>query len=119
MLKWMCVVGCRWRSPRPAFAQKTDLPDRPAKQTTPFDIAAMKEGNTLLKATAPAPRSTSSRPRARPRTSRSTARIPKWRPMSSRTIETGEWEPEIFDDEFFDSDPIRQHVQLRHRRGRS
>ena len=50
MLKWMCAVAASLALAGPAFAQKTDLPDRPAKQTTEFDVTSIREGNALLKA---------------------------------------------------------------------
>jgi len=49
MLKWMCAVAASLTLAAPAFAQKTDLPDRPAKQTVQFDVTAIKEGNAVLK----------------------------------------------------------------------
>ena len=47
MLKWMCAVAAAMALAAPAFAQKTDLPDRPAKQLNQFVhpmVAACKRG---------------------------------------------------------------------------
>ena len=108
MLKWMCVATASLALAAPAFAQKTDLPDRPAKQTTQFDVAAMKEGNTVLKqnGTCSAQYIVSAQGKAKDITVDCTH--PEMAAYVARTIETGEWEPEIFSGEFFDTYPMRQ-----------
>jgi len=109
MKAWICAVAISLGCAAPAFAQKTDLPDRPVKQITPFDTTAIKEGNALL------------RPPASTCTATYVVSVegkakdisvdcphPDIAPYVIKTIETGVWEPEIFDGYFFDTDPIRQ-----------
>lgn len=43
MLKWTFAVALAAAAAGPSFAQKTDLPDRPLKQTKAFDGAAIPE----------------------------------------------------------------------------
>ena len=108
MLKWMCVAAASLVLAAPAFAQKTDLPDRPAKQLNQFDISALKEGKSALKqnGSCTAQEIVSLKGKAKDITVDCTH--PEMGPYVVRTIETGEWEPEIFDGEFFDSFPMRQ-----------
>jgi hypothetical protein len=108
MLKWMCAVAASLALAAPAFAQKTDLPDRPAKQTNQFDVAAMKEGNAVLKqnGSCTAQYIVSAAGKAKDITVDCTH--PEMGAYVARTIETGVWDPEIFDGEFFDSYPMRQ-----------
>jgi len=108
MLKLMCSVAAALALTAPAFAQKTDLPDRPAKQINQFDVTAMKEGNTTLKlnGSCTAQYIVSTEGKAKDITVDCTH--PEMGPFVVRTIETGVWEPEIFDHEFFDSFPMRQ-----------
>jgi hypothetical protein len=108
MLKWMCAVAATVAFAAPAFAQKTDLPDRPAKQTNQFDVAAMKEGNTALKVngSCTAQYIVSVQGKAKDITVDCTHA--DMAPYVVRTIETGQWDPEIFEGEFFDSYPMRQ-----------
>jgi hypothetical protein len=108
MLKWMCAVAASLALASPALAQKTDLPDRPAKQTTPFDPTAIKEGNALLKAngTCMAQYIVGANGRAKDITVDCTH--PDMANYVSRTIETGVWDAEILEKEFLDSLPMRQ-----------
>lgn len=108
MLKWMCLVVAATALATPAFAQKTDLPDRPAKQLNTFDVTAMKEGNAILKlnGSCTAQFIVSAEGKAKDITTDCTH--PEMGAYVARTIETGVWEPEIFDHEFFDSFPMRQ-----------
>jgi len=108
MLKWMCAAAASLALAGPAFAQKTDLPDRPAKQTTQFDVAAMREGNVLLKAngTCTAQYIVGANGRAKDITVDCTH--PDMATYVSRTIETGVWDAEVLEKEFLDSLPMRQ-----------
>jgi hypothetical protein len=108
MLKWMCVAAASLALATPAFAQKTDLPDRPAKQTNQFDVSAMKEGNAVLKqnGSCTAQYIVSAEGKAKDVTVDCTH--PEMGAYVARTIETGVWDPEIFEGEFFDSYPMRQ-----------
>ncbi|MEQ1784243.1 MAG: hypothetical protein ABMA14_23050 [Hyphomonadaceae bacterium] len=108
MLKWMCVATASLAFATPAFAQKTDLPDRTAKQIGQFDVAAMQEGNNTLKlnGSCTAQYIVSVEGKAKDITLDCTH--PEMAPYILRTIETGTWDPEVFDHEFFDSFPFRQ-----------
>ena len=108
MLKWMCVAAAAMALTAPAFAQKTDLPDRTAKQIGEFDVTAMKEGNTALKlnGSCTAQYIVSVEGKAKDITMDCTH--PEMAPYILRTIETGTWDPEVFDHDFFDSFPFRQ-----------
>lgn len=108
MFKWMCAAAAAVALASPAFAQKTDLPDRPAKQTTPFDTAAMKEGNALLKANGLCTAQYVISEEGKAKNITADCTHPEMAPYVVKTIETGVWDPEIFDGYFFDSDPVRQ-----------
>jgi hypothetical protein len=108
MLKWMCVAAAAMALTAPAFAQKTDLPDRPAKQITPFDVSAMNEGQRTLKVNGACTARYVIAIAGKAKDITVDCTHPEMVPFVIKTIETGVWEPEIFDHEFFDSDPIRQ-----------
>ncbi|RYG23975.1 MAG: hypothetical protein EON93_23445, partial [Burkholderiales bacterium] len=108
MLKWMCVAAFAVAAAGPAFAQKTDLPDRPVKQTKPFDQTAMKEGITLLKQGGQCTMQYIVGADGRAKDITADCSVPEMAAYVTRTIETGEWESEITGGEFFDSFPIRQ-----------
>lgn len=106
----ICAVALSVGLVSPAFAQtKTDLPDRPAKQTKAFDTSSIKEGNNLLKP--PASTCTATyivSDEGKPKDISVDCPHPEMAPYIVAAIETGEWEPEVFDGYFFDTDPIRQ-----------
>jgi hypothetical protein len=108
MLKWMCAVAAAMALAAPAFAQKTDLPDRPAKQLTQFNVAAMQEGNAALKANGSCTAQYIVSVEGKAKDVTVDCMHAEMAPYVARTIETGTWEPEIFDGEFFDSFPMRQ-----------
>lgn len=108
MLKWLYVAAGAVALTAPAFAQKTDLPDRPAKQITPFDISAMKEGQTTLKVNGTCTATYVVAIAGKAKNIVADCTHPEMAPYVVRTIETGVWDPEVFDHEFFDSDPVRQ-----------
>jgi hypothetical protein len=108
MLKWMFVAAAAMSLAAPAFAQKTDLPDRPAKLIKQFDTSAMKEGNTLLKASGQCTAQYVVSLEGKAKDITVDCQHPEMTPYIVRTIETGEWEPEVFDGYFFDTDPRRQ-----------
>lgn len=103
MFKWMCMAAASLALAAPAFAQKTDLPDRPAKQTTDFDVTAMKEGNALIKqnGTCMAQYIVGANGLAKDITVDCTH--PEMAPYVARTIETGVWDAEVLEGEFLDS----------------
>lgn len=108
MLKWMCAAAAAIALAAPAFAQKTDLPDRPAKQLNQFDVTAMKEGNATLKVNGSCTAQYIVSVEGKAKDITVDCMHPEMAPFVVRTIETGVWEPEIFDGEFFDSFPLRQ-----------
>lgn len=108
MLKWMCAVAAAMALAAPAFAQKTDLPDRPAKQLNQFDVTAMKEGNSTLKVNGSCTAQYIVSVEGKAKDVTVDCMHAEMAPFVARTIETGVWEPEIFDGEFFDSFPMRQ-----------
>lgn len=108
MLKWMCVAAASLALAAPALAQKTDLPDRPAKQTTAFDITAMKEGNSLLKANGACSAQYIVGADGRAKDITVDCTHADMTPYVVRTIETGVWDAEVLEGEFLDSFPMRQ-----------
>jgi hypothetical protein len=108
MLKWMCVAAAAMALAAPAFAQKTDLPDRTAKQIGTFDVAAMKEGQTTLKVSGSCTAEYIVAVNGKAKDITVDCGNPEMAPYIVRTIETGSWDPEVFDHEFFDSFPFRQ-----------
>ena len=108
MLKWMCALGLAAGLASPAFAQKTDLPDRPAKQIKEFDQTAMKEGIATLKASGECTVQYIVGVNGKAKDITADCSVPDMAPYIVRSIETGEWTPEIFDHEFFDSFPVKQ-----------
>lgn len=108
MLKWLCVAAAAVALTAPAFAQKTDLPDRPAKQVTPFDLSAMNEGQHTLKVNGQCTAKYVIAIAGKAKDITVDCTHPEMAPYVVKTIETGVWEPEIFDHEFFDTDPVRQ-----------
>lgn len=107
MLKLMCAVAASLALAAPALAQKTDLADRPATQTTQFDVAAMREGNTLIKqnGTCAAQYIIGANGLAKDITVDCTHA--EMSPFVVRTIETGVWDAEVLEKEFLDSLPKR------------
>jgi hypothetical protein len=108
MLKWICAGALAVGLASPAFAQKTDLPDRPAKQIKDFDQTAMKEGIATLKASGECTVQYIVGVNGKAKDITTDCSMPEMGPYVTRSIETGEWEPEIFDHEFFDSFPVKQ-----------
>lgn len=108
MQTWMCAIAASLALAAPAFAQKTDLPDRPAKQITEFDVSAMREGNTLLQASGSCTAQYIVGANGRAKDITVDCTTAEMAPYVVRTIETGVWEPEVLEKEFLDSLPMRQ-----------
>ncbi|MDP3492745.1 MAG: hypothetical protein Q8R82_06490 [Hyphomonadaceae bacterium] len=108
MLKWICMAGLAAAMAGPAFAQKTDLPDRALKQTKPFDQASIKEGLTALKQGGECTVQYIVGVNGRAKDIATDCTVADMAPYIARAVETGEWDAEITGGEFFDSFPIKQ-----------
>jgi len=105
MLKWICAVAFASAFAAPAFAQKTDLPDRPLKQTKAFDSAPVKEGMATVKTAGECTVDYIVGVDGRPKDMKATCTPPEMGPFAIKMVETGEWQSEITGGEFFDSYP--------------
>lgn len=110
MLKWICAVALGVMVTSPAWAQdeKASGPDRPARQTTQFDTTAMKEGNATLKLSGSCKAQYVVSAKGKAKSISVDCTHPEMAQYVVRTIETGVWEPEIFDGYYFDTDPRNQ-----------
>jgi hypothetical protein len=106
MLKWVCAVAFALTAASPALAQKPA--DRPAKQTKPFDQTAMKEGIGVVKQSGECIVTYVVSKEGKAKDVKADCTAPDMAPYIVRTVETGEWQPEIFDGEIFDTEPIKQ-----------
>ncbi len=106
MLKWICAVALAVTAASPALAQKPA--DRPAKQIKPFDQTAMKEGIGIVKQTGECTVTYVVSKEGKAKDIKADCTVPEMAPYIVRTVETAEWEPEIFDGEIFDTEPIKQ-----------
>jgi hypothetical protein len=108
MKAWICAVALSLGVTAPAFAQKTDLPDRPAKRMSDFDPTAIREANATLQVsglcnvqfivTAAAELSDMS----------IDCTHPEIVPAVEKTMRSATWQAEILEGEFFDSFPMRE-----------
>lgn len=108
MKAWICAIALSLGVAAPAFAQETDLPDRPAKRMSDFDPAAIIAANATLQAsgmcnvqfivTASADLSDMS----------IDCTHPEMVPAIETTMRTAKWQAEILEGEFFDSFPMRE-----------
>jgi len=108
VLKWIFVAALAAAVAGPAFAQKTDLPDRPLKQTTPFSDAPIKEGIAAVKQSGECTITYIVGVDGKPKDIKPQCTIPGMDPYAVRFIETGVWDSEITGGEFFDSYPQKQ-----------
>lgn len=108
MLKWIAAVAFAAAFAGPAFAQKTDLPDRPLKKIKDFDQTAIKEGIAALKQGGQCTVNYIVDTKGKAKDITADCSVPEMAPYIVRSIETGEWESEITGGEFFDSFPINQ-----------
>ncbi|HEY7797267.1 MAG TPA: hypothetical protein VIA80_00765, partial [Hyphomonadaceae bacterium] len=106
MLKWICAVALAATAASPALAQKPK--DRPAKQTKPFDQAAMKEGMAVIRKEGECIVTYVVSKEGKAKDIKPDCTVPEMGPYVARTVESAEWEPEIFDGEIFDTEPIKQ-----------
>lgn len=108
MLKWMFAVAFSLGLASPALAQKTDLPDRPAKLKNELDQTPIKEGIQALKQGGECTVQYIVGVDGKAKDITADCSVPEMAPYAVRTIQSGVWDPEIFDHEFFDSFPIKQ-----------
>lgn len=108
MLKWIFAGALAVAAAGPAFAQKTDIPDRPLKQTTAFSDAPLKEGIVAVKQSGECTVTYIVGADGKPKDIKPECTPPEMAPYATRMIETGAWESEITGGEFFDSYPIKQ-----------
>ncbi len=108
MLKWMFAVALAAGLASPAFAQKTDLPDRPAKLKNELDQGPIKEGIQALKLGGECTVQYIVGVDGKAKDITADCSVPEMAPYAVRTIESGIWDPEVFDHEFFDSFPVKQ-----------
>ena len=108
MLKSICAAAFATAFTAPAFAQKTDLPDRPLKQTKAFDPAPLREGVGAIRQSGECTVTYIIDATGKPKDVKAECAPPEMAPYAAKMIETGAWEPEIFDHEFFDSYPQKQ-----------
>jgi hypothetical protein len=106
MLRWICAVALAAAAASPALAQKPA--DRPAKQTKPFDQTAMKEGMAVIKQGGECIVTYVVSKEGRAKDIKPDCTVPEMAPYVARTVESAEWQPEIFDGEIFDTEPIKQ-----------
>lgn len=108
MLKWICAVAFASAFAAPAFAQKTDLPDRPLKQTKPFDQAPLKEGVAAVRQSGECTVTYIVDAKGIPADLKAECTPAEMAPYAVRMVQTGEWQSEITGGEFFDSYPQKQ-----------
>ena len=108
MLKLIFVGALAIAAAGPAFAQKTDLPDRPLKQTTPFSDAPIKEGIAAVKQSGECTITYIVGADGKPKDIKPQCTVAEMDPFAVRFIETGVWDSEITGGEFFDSYPQKQ-----------
>lgn len=106
MLKWVCAVALATAAVSPALAQKPG--DKPAKRIKEFDQTAMKEGLGVLKQGGECTVNYIVSDKGKAKDISADCSVPDMAPYVVRTVESAEWEPEIFDGEAFDSYPIKQ-----------
>ncbi|MEQ1607536.1 MAG: hypothetical protein ABL956_00965 [Hyphomonadaceae bacterium] len=112
MLKWTFAVALAAAAAGPAFAQKTDLPDRPLKQTKAFDGAAISEGIAAVKQSGECTVTYIMGVNGKAKDIKPECTVADMAPYAVRVIESGEWEAEITGGEFFDSFPRKQILQF-------
>ena len=106
MLKWVCAVAIAAAVASPAMAQKPG--DKPAKRIKEFDQTAIKEGLDLLRKGGECTVNYIVSDKGKAKDISADCSVPEMAPYVVRTVESAEWEPEIFDGEAFDSYPIKQ-----------
>ncbi len=108
MLKLVFAVAMGALAVSPAWAQKTDLPDRPQKQIKPFDTDAIKEGITTIKLSGECTVNFVVEWTGKAKDLTADCTVDGFVPYAIRAVEAAEWEPEIMKRELLDSFPMRQ-----------
>lgn len=112
MIKWMCAVALAAAFAGPAFAQKTDLPDRPLKQIKPFDPEPIKQGIQTLQQGGECTAQFIVAANGKARDITADCSAPDMAPYVVQSIRSGEWEAEVIDGELLDSYPIKQSFKF-------
>jgi hypothetical protein len=110
MKLWICALALAGLAIAPAYAQntKTNLPDRPMKQTKPFDPEPIREG---IKATGQSGACTATYIVGENGKARNIAvdcPSPDFIPYVVRAVEGAEWDAEVVGGYFFSSKPRKQ-----------
>ena len=106
MLKWICAAALVAGLAAPAMAQKPG--DHPAKQTKAFDQSSIQQGLAALKQGGQCTMTYVISDKGKAKNITSDCTVPEMAPYVTTTVETAEWDPEIFDGQAFDSRPQRQ-----------
>ncbi|HVY90268.1 MAG TPA: hypothetical protein VG942_15460 [Hyphomonadaceae bacterium] len=106
MLKWICAAALAAGFASPAMAQKPG--DHPAKLTKPFDQSSIQQGLAALKQGGQCTMTYVISDKGRAKDIKADCTVPDMAPYVTKTVETAEWDPEVFDGQVFDSRPQRQ-----------
>jgi hypothetical protein len=108
MLKLVFAVALGALAVSPAWAQKTNLPDRPQKQSKQFDTDAIKEGITTMKQSGECTVNFVVEWTGKAKDLAADCTVDGFALYAIRAVEGAEWEPEIIKGELLDSFPMRQ-----------
>jgi hypothetical protein len=106
MLKLVCAAALSALAVAPAMAQKAG--DHPAKQTKEFDQSSIKEGLGVVKQGGQCTMTYVISAKGKAKGITADCTVPEMAPYVTTTVESAEWDPEIFDGSVFDSRPQRQ-----------
>ncbi|MEZ6030632.1 MAG: hypothetical protein R3C46_12895 [Hyphomonadaceae bacterium] len=111
MKAWICAVALSVGVAAPAFAQKTDLPDRPAKRISEYDPTAIREANTTLRLDGMCTADFTVSAAGELADLSIDCTHPEMAPYIEATMRSAKWQPEILEGEFFDSLPMRERFK--------
>ena len=107
MLKWICAVALVAAVAEPALAQKPKE-NRPLKMIKTFDTEPIKEGIRAVKQSGECVVTFVVSTEGKPKNAKADCTVPELAPYAIRSVESSEWQAEIFQGELFESDPIKQ-----------
>lgn len=108
MLKLIGAVAFAMTLAAPAFAQKTDLPDRDPKRLSDYDLTVWKAANATLKLNGMCTAQYVIGADSRLKDVAIDCTHPEMAPYVLATMETATWQSEILDKDFIDSLPKRE-----------